>query len=47
MKKDEENPEYFAEHNKIMDDSDILPSIEFLENIACEYNSDGTERNFC
>ncbi|NRT80231.1 hypothetical protein [Clostridium beijerinckii] len=46
MKKDEEDQKYSAEHNKKMDDSDFLPSIEFLENIACEYNSDGTERNF-
>jgi hypothetical protein len=28
---------------KKWDDNDILPVIEFLENIACEYDNGGTE----
>ena len=43
MKKEKENPVYFVQPQKKWDDNDSLPAIEFLENIACEYDSEGTE----
>lgn len=43
MKKEQENPVYFVQPQKKWDNNDSLPAIEFLENIACEYDSEGTE----
>lgn len=42
MKKEKENPVYFVQPQKKWDDNDSLPAMEFLENIACEYDSEGT-----
>ena len=43
MKKEKENPVRFVQPQRKWDDNDSLPAIEFLENIACEYDSEGTE----
>jgi len=43
MKKEQENPEYFVQPQKKWDNNDSFPAIEFLENIACEYDNESTE----
>ncbi len=43
MKKEQENQADFVQHQKREGDNGSLPAIAFLENIACEYNSEGTE----
>jgi hypothetical protein len=45
IKKEQENQADFAQHQKRGDANDSLPAIEFLEDIACEYDSEGTEAN--
>lgn len=43
MKKEQENQGHFVTHQKKLNNNDSLPAIEFLENIACGYDAEGTE----
>ena len=45
MKKEQENQADFVQYQKREDDNDSLPAIAFLENIVCEYDSEGTAAN--
>lgn len=45
MKIGQEDQADFVQHQKMGDDNDSLPTIGFLENIACEYDSESTEAN--
>jgi hypothetical protein len=45
MKKGQENQADLVQHQKRGDNNDGLPSVRFLENIACEYDSEGTAVN--
>ncbi|EHJ00469.1 hypothetical protein CDLVIII_3927 [Clostridium sp. DL-VIII] len=45
MKKENENEMYFTKSQKKLDDNNDLPTIEFLEDIICEYDSEGNEGN--
>ncbi|OOM77595.1 hypothetical protein [Clostridium sp. BL-8] len=45
MKKEKENEMYFTKSQKKLDDNNDLPTIEFLEDITCEYDSEGNEAN--
>jgi hypothetical protein len=45
MKKGQENQADLVQHQKRGDNNDGLPAIGFLENIACEYDSEGAADN--
>lgn len=45
MKKEKENQMCFIKSQKNWDDNNNLPTIEFLENIACEYDFESNEEN--
>ncbi len=45
MKKGQENQAYLVQHQKRGNDNEGLPAVGFLENIACEYDSEGSAAN--
>ncbi|MFX4263745.1 hypothetical protein ACOBQJ_16280 [Pelotomaculum propionicicum] len=45
MKKGQENQAHLVQHQKRGDNNDGLPAVRFLENIACEYDSEGNAAN--